>query len=89
MSAEAVYDTGIYKVVEAAGGVSALAKRIGISRQIVYLWLKRGFVPPLRAIEFEESFGVPRGDLMDPILMHGSLAEATSANARVPYRPRN
>lgn len=86
---EAVYQTGLYKVVEKAGGVSALARVLGISRQIIYLWLKRGFVPPIRAIQFEEMYGVSRSELMDPVLLHGSLAEATSANARIPYRPRN
>lgn len=85
---EAVYDTGLYKAVEAAGGVSALARQLRISRQALYVWLKRGYTPPIRAIELEELYGIPRSELMDPVLMRGSLAEATSANAKVPYRPR-
>ena len=83
-----IFETGIYKAVEKAGGVSAMAKAINVSRQVVYIWLRRGYAPPIRAIQIEEVLGVPRVDLMDPVLLRGSLAEATRANGTVPYRPR-
>ena len=82
-----IFDTGIYKAVEKAGSVVALAKRINVSRQAVYFWLKQGYAPMLRAIQIEEALGVPRADLMDPVLMRGSLAEATRvARPAMPLR---
>ena len=84
---ENLFDTGMYHVVEKANGVSAVAKQLNVSRQVVYIWLRRGYAPPIRAIQLEELYGIPRTELMDPVLLRGSLAEATRTKGAVPYRP--
>ena len=75
-----VFSTGIYKVVEKAGGVSALARDIKVSRQAAYVWLQRGWAPPKRAVQLEERYGVPRGELMNPLLVRGSYAEVAGVS---------
>lgn len=63
-----IYDTGIYRAVEAAGSVSLLAKALGVTRQGIYPWLTRGYVPARRAVQIEALYKIPRNDLMDPAL---------------------
>lgn len=63
-----VYDTGMYRAVEKAGGVAALAEALGVKRQACYPWLTRGWAPAKRAIQIEGLYGIPRADLMDPKL---------------------
>lgn len=58
--------TGILKAVSAAGGITHLAKQLGVSHQCAQQWLKRGFVPLARIPEIETLYGVPRQDLMNP-----------------------
>lgn len=58
--------TGIELAVDLAGGQTELAKRLGVSQQAVFKWLKQGFVPLMRAQEIEAELGIPRGDLMNP-----------------------
>jgi hypothetical protein len=84
-----LFETGIYAAVAKAGGVSEVAKKLGVSRQVVYVWLRRGFAPPIRAIQLEEMYRVPRAKLMDPLLLRGSLAEVvTRSDGALPYRPK-
>jgi DNA-binding transcriptional regulator YdaS (Cro superfamily) len=85
-----VYDTGIYKAVQKAGGPPHLASRIGVSRQAVYEWLQRGYVPAKRAIQIGEAFGIPREELIDPRL-RSAMADSSNPDARaglVAYAPR-
>lgn len=63
-----LYNTGIYKAVEKAGGVAKLAELLGVKRQGLYPWVRRGFAPASRAVQIEELYGIPREELMDPRL---------------------
>lgn len=58
--------TGISKAVEAAGGVRLLAEKLGVTRQAVFKWHQRGWVPLARALEIERVYGVPRQQLVKP-----------------------
>ena len=55
-------------VVEKAGGAPALAAHLGVSHQIVYAWVKRGWVPLARAVQLEKKYKVPRDKLINPEL---------------------
>lgn len=58
--------TGILKAVSCAGGITHLAKQLGVSHQCAQQWLKRGFVPLARIPEIESIYGVSRIELMNP-----------------------
>ena len=60
--------TGIEKAIEKAGGVTALADFLGVSRQAVHQWKEQGFVPTHRVVEIETEYGVDRRELIDPNL---------------------
>lgn len=45
-----------------------LADRLGVSQQAVSTWLRQGFVPVGRVVEFETQFGIPRNLLIKPSL---------------------
>ena len=62
--------TGINLAIKQAGGISALARKLGISHQVVNRWHKRGHVPAKRALEIEMHYGVPARDRVDPSLLH-------------------
>jgi len=57
------------EAIDRAGGVFKFAKAMGVSHQAVYHWLKRGFVPPKRAVAIEAIFKVDRNRIMDPALV--------------------
>ena len=50
-------DKGLEKAIEAAGGIRALARALGISHQAILQWRR---VPAERVVEVEEVTGVPR-----------------------------
>jgi len=60
--------TGIKSAVERAGGAAKLAAALGVSHQIVYKWVARGWAPTARAAQIEELYGIPRAELADPQL---------------------
>ncbi|KAA3649378.1 MAG: helix-turn-helix domain-containing protein [Proteobacteria bacterium] len=60
---------GIDKAVEAAGSQQALADALGVSQQRVSQWVVRGYVSPRRAQEIEIQYGVPRRELVNPMLL--------------------
>jgi DNA-binding transcriptional regulator YdaS (Cro superfamily) len=60
--------TGIKKAIELAGGANALATKLGVTHQAVYTWVQRGWVPAQRALQIEDAYDVPRGDLFKPEL---------------------
>lgn len=69
--------TGIEQAIQKAGetaGVSpinaraAFARHLGVSVQVVSQWVKRGWLPPARALEVEELYGVDRSFLVKPSL---------------------
>lgn len=61
-------NTAIYKVVKQAGGQTALAGVLGVSQQVVSVWLSRGWVPVRRALEIEAQYGIHRHLLINPRL---------------------
>lgn len=85
-----LYNTGIYKAVERAGGVAKLAELLGVKRQGLYPWVRRGFAPASRAVQIEELYGIPREELMDPKLraMLTSTANEVARTGRVQYQGR-
>lgn len=46
--------------IDRAGGVNALAKKIGTSSAAVAMWTK---IPPLRVAAVEDATGIPRHEL--------------------------
>jgi DNA-binding transcriptional regulator YdaS (Cro superfamily) len=58
--------TGISRAVEAAGGVQALADKLGVAHQNVYQWRIRGWVPGSRAVQIEALYAIPRAELLKP-----------------------
>lgn len=61
--------TGIQEAVDKAGGQKQLADLLGVSRQAVQNFVRRGYVPTGRAIEVEAQTGVDRKRLVDPRLV--------------------
>lgn len=71
--------TAIETVVSKAGSISALARALGIAHQVANRWVKRGYVPPRRALELEVLYGVPAHSLVKPSL--ALIAELLSGDA--------
>lgn len=59
-------NSGIQNALKQAGTQVKLAAALGVSQQIVSMWLKRGWVPLQRAKEIEILYGVPRSTLINP-----------------------
>ena len=53
----------VEKVIEAYGGASALARRLGISRNAIALWRKVGRVPSSRVDDIADLTGLPKHEL--------------------------
>jgi hypothetical protein len=60
---------GIDRAIEAAGGVVALAKAVGVAHQVITRWKKDGHVPAKRVAAVAAMFNVAARDLMDPRLV--------------------
>lgn len=71
--------TGIKSAVERAGGAAKLAAFLGVSHQVVYKWVGRGWVPNTRAAQIEDAYGIPRADLVNPQLAAFFGANSTPA----------
>lgn len=74
LTPEQIYKSPIYRCVAKEGGVTKLANRLGVTRQAVHSWLLQGFAPPMRAIQMEEIYRIPRFTMMDPRLAQPSKA---------------
>lgn len=46
--------------IEAAGGQTALAKKLGVGKQNIHNWIKRGGVPDRHVLAIERECGVSR-----------------------------
>lgn len=57
-------DSGVRRAVTKAGGSAAMARELGVSGQAVGIWLRQGYVPPGRAVEIENTYGIPRAELV-------------------------
>lgn len=85
-----IYDTPLYRAIEAAGGVAKLAAAIGVTRQATYGWITRGYVPSERAVQIEALYGIPRAELWDPRLKNvlTGTANEVARGGRVRYQGR-
>jgi DNA-binding transcriptional regulator YdaS (Cro superfamily) len=63
--------SGIEKAVAKAGSRRAFADSLcpPVSVQAICQWVRRGWVPPGRAIEIERLYGVDRAYLVKPTLV--------------------
>ena len=57
------------RAAHAAGSWFKLAHKLGVSHQMIYIWRKRGYVPPKRALQIELYYGIAAKDLIDPELL--------------------
>ncbi|MBO1361511.1 helix-turn-helix domain-containing protein [Acetobacter sacchari] len=60
------------RAIDAAGGVSALARRVGISAPSVCRWTH---IPATRVIAVERVTGIPRAELRPDLYDHGLNGE--------------
>jgi hypothetical protein len=58
--------TGIREAVILAGSQTKLAEQLGVKKQAVQLWVRKGYVPVGRIREIEKLYGIPRERLCDP-----------------------
>jgi DNA-binding transcriptional regulator YdaS (Cro superfamily) len=58
--------TGIEQAVANVGTQTELATRLGVTQQVVSVWLRRGWVPLYRAAEIEHHTGISRQSLIKP-----------------------
>lgn len=64
----------VERVISAYGGGSALARRIGVSRNAISQWHASGRIPAERVLEIERLTGVSRHDIRPDI--YGPAADA-------------
>lgn len=50
------------------GGAPAVARKLKVSHQAVYVWMKRGWAPTARAAKLEKLTGIPRSKMINPKL---------------------
>lgn len=58
----------IERAIERAGSRAAFAEALGVTVQAVCQWVRRGWVPPARALEIEDLYAIPRIEMMKPEL---------------------
>jgi len=63
--------TGIETAIAQAGSRQTFANRLDpqVTVQAVCQWVRRGWVPPQRALELERLYGVDRANLVKPDLV--------------------
>ena len=64
------------RAIEAAGGISALGRKLGISRQAISQW---DAIPVTRALQVEAITGIPRSDLLTEFLGNDATVAQTAA----------
>lgn len=52
-------ETPVRLAVRKAGGARRVAELLGVRRQAVYKWIKRGVVPPKRVLELSKAADMP------------------------------
>lgn len=60
-------DTGIQKIIDAAGSQKAVARMVGVTQQAVQYWSEVGYVPYQRVRKIAEMFNVDPETLRRPI----------------------
>jgi len=68
--------TSLDRAIERAGSRIAFANALGVTQQAVCQWVRRGWVPPARALEIEDLYAIPRAELMKPELRAIFTAQA-------------
>ena len=53
----------VSRIIQLAGSRKALAQRLGITRQAVELWLKKGLPPLSRVPQISQEFGLSKGEI--------------------------
>lgn len=61
-------DNKVAEAVAKAGGPKAMAEELGVTSTAVLEWRRQGYMPPKRAQEVENLYGVPRQELVSPKL---------------------
>ena len=64
------------RAIEAAGGISALGRKLGISRQAISQW---DAIPVTRALQVEAITGIPRSDLLPEFFGNDATVAQTAA----------
>lgn len=67
--------TGIKEAVESAGGAAQLAVKVGVTRQMVYYWLTKGYIPPKRIPKFSRITGISEERLLGDVLRSAQAEE--------------
>lgn len=62
-----------------AGGILRFREAVGVTHQAVYLWKRRGHVPPDKALVIEKLFSIPRQDMMAPHIAEAFMAPPAAA----------
>lgn len=57
---------GVQRAIAAVGGQVKVGEKLGVTQQAVSSWVRRGFVPLMRADELAQISGVPARELMNP-----------------------
>lgn len=57
------------KLIDAGGGARPLADRLEVTRQAIYLWRSKGYVPNGRLRQIERIYGIPPRQLANPKLV--------------------
>jgi DNA-binding transcriptional regulator YdaS (Cro superfamily) len=81
--------TGIKKAVDLAGGANALAHKLGVTHQAIYVWMRKGWVPAQRALEIEHLFDIPRVELFKPELAALLTSKLNAVDNVQPITPHN
>jgi DNA-binding transcriptional regulator YdaS (Cro superfamily) len=61
-------ENAVTRAVDAHGGPAAVAARLGVSHQAVRDFMRKGFMPAMRARQMEREYGVDRTSLLSPKL---------------------
>jgi len=60
--------TALDGAVAAAGSITALASKLGVSVQACHRWVQRGWVPPRQALKIELFYDIPAKEMVKPSL---------------------
>ncbi|AKJ41778.1 Cro/CI family transcriptional regulator [Pragia fontium] len=64
------------EVIEKAGGVPALAKKLGIKDQAVRQWIENGYIPTKRHYAIHQKFKVSLTELARSAELRGTKSKA-------------
>lgn len=53
----------VQALVDKLGGVSSMARRLGVARQTIYYWIKADRIPEGAALKLSHVYGLPLEDV--------------------------